>query len=142
MKEIKYKSCELGGGHMVRSLWKAKTKSQLSSCRDCWMKSQASVRKEINKCARKPIKPVADKRAKELAIYRKTRDDFFKKYSVCQYPGCNSTQITLHHMKGRSGEMVYNDKYFVSLCWPHHDLCERNPDEAKRLNLSVNRLDK
>ena len=90
----------------------------------------------------KPIKAISDKQAKRLAKYRIARDEYFKEQPVCEFPGCCSTDITCHHSAGKIGSLLWNKKYFKSLCWPHHKFCEENPTKAKELNLSVDRLDK
>lgn len=86
------------------------------------------------------IKQVSDKRLKELAIYRKVRDKFLKDNPVCQYPNCNSTEVTCHHPEGRIGNNLIDASKFKSLCWPHHKWCEENSIEAKKLGLSADRL--
>lgn len=91
---------------------------------------------------RKPIKPVSDKQTKRLAEYRKARDEYFKDNPICEYPNCTSREITLHHSKGRTGDLLYNKTYFKSLCIKHHSWCEENPTEAQDLGLSFKRLDK
>lgn len=90
----------------------------------------------------KGIKPVSDKQALRLKEYRKARDEHFKKYPVCQYPGCTSRQVQLHHAAGRVGKLLTDSQYFRSLCDKHHRQIELAPEEAKKLGLSVNRLDK
>jgi hypothetical protein len=90
----------------------------------------------------KQIKKVSDSQLLKLARYRKARDEHFEKYPKCQYPGCDSTDVTLHHAAGKIGELLYNKKYFRSLCLPHHRWAELHPKEAKKLKLSVTRLDK
>ena len=87
------------------------------------------------------IKQVSDKRAKELRIYEKNKVEYFKEYPVCQFPGCECREVTLHHSKGRIGSLLTDKRYFKSLCPEHHTFCENNPEEAKRLQLSSSRLE-
>lgn len=102
--------------------------------------AQSKPKKPI---ARKPvkIKQSSDKRLKELAKYRIAREEYFKDHPVCEFPGCESTDVTLHHALGRIGRLLYDKKHFKSLCWPHHKFCEESPNEAKKLGLSGNRLE-
>lgn len=88
------------------------------------------------------IKPFSDKKLKELAIYRKERDKFLKAHPKCQFPGCESTEVTLHHSEGRIGIDLIDATKFKSLCWPHHSYCEEHPAEAIKLGLSGKRLNK
>lgn len=87
------------------------------------------------------IKPISKNRQEALKTYRRRREKHFKDYPVCQYPGCKSTEVTLHHGKGRIGAFLTDKRWFKSLCWPHHKYCEENPKEAIRLGLSYKRLE-
>ena len=85
------------------------------------------------------IKAATKKRAKQLRKYSKQNKKFLED-QVCQFPGCESKEVTNHHGAGRKGEQLLNFKDSKILCWPHHKWCEDNPQEAKKLNLSLNRL--
>lgn len=89
---------------------------------------------------RKPIKKVSDKRAAALRVYEKNKAAYFKLQPVCEYPGCDSTNVTLHHAGGRVGSLLTDMDNFRSLCPEHHEFCELHPVEAKNLNLSTSRL--
>ena len=80
--------------------------------------------------------------AARLKEYRKVRDGYLKANPVCEYPGCTSTEVTLHHGAGRVGDLLTNPDYFVSLCFRHHREVEENPTAAKEMGLSYTRLDK
>lgn len=91
---------------------------------------------------RKPVKipKVSAKQLDNLKKYRRARDKYFEEYPICEFPGCNSNKVTLHHSRGRVGSFLCDKRYFKSLCWPHHQWCEENPIEAKKLGLSGNRI--
>lgn len=90
----------------------------------------------------KRIRLVSDKQAARLREYRIFRDQYFKDNPVCEYPGCLSREIQLHHAAGRVGKLLTDVRYFRSLCDKHHKWAELHPEEAKKIGLSVNRLDK
>lgn len=90
----------------------------------------------------KPIAKVTKKRAAELRLYEKAKKELRTEDTCCQFPGCERTDLTCHHVKGRLGKMVYNKKYLVWLCPEHHTFAEENPTAAKKLKVSANRLDK
>ena len=98
---------------------------------------QQDDRPKVNK-----IKPVSNKRAKELREYEKQKAIHFEEFPVCQFPGCCSTEVTLHHMRGRTGSYLTDPRYFKTLCWPHHQWAESNPEEAKAMGISMDRLSK
>jgi len=91
---------------------------------------------------RKPtvIRKVSDKRAKELRVYERAKAEYFEEHSTCEFPGCEVENVTLHHMVGRIGDRLTNKEYFKSLCWVHHQWVEENPEEAKAMGLSFDRL--
>lgn len=99
----------------------------------------AGKRKPLPK-ATKPIRPRSKKRERQESKYRAAREKYFEQHPVCEFPGCKSTDVTLHHMRGRIGSLLHDKRYFKSLCWHHHQYVEQNPHEAKQLGLSLNRI--
>lgn len=85
------------------------------------------------------MRKVSLKQAKRLREYNKLRDEFLKD-KTCQFPGCESDQVTLHHAAGRIGDNLTDVSKFRALCWEHHNYCEINPDIAKEWGLSESRL--
>lgn len=82
------------------------------------------------------------KRAKQEREYSKLRDKFLQDNPVCMFPECQSEQVTLHHSKGRIGNLLTDVSTFRSLCFKHHQYIELNPDIAKEWGLSESRLSK
>lgn len=119
-------------------------------CISCWNNLKAlnslqiSTVKPVIPVVKKiyKIKPISKNRQDALKIYRKRREKYFKDHPVCEFPGCQSTDITLHHSKGRVGAFLTDKRWFKSLCWKHHKYCEENPIEAQKLGLSYKRLEK
>lgn len=106
-------------------------------CQYCYWKSRP--KKPIVKNT-KPIKNFSKKSMENLRRYRKARDEYLRDKPVCEFPNCNSTEVTLHHKKGRLGSYLTDKRYFSALCWRHHQFIETHPKIAKKLNLSLNRL--
>ncbi|MDF3076162.1 MAG: hypothetical protein K0S09_51 [Sphingobacteriaceae bacterium] len=80
------------------------------------------------------------KRAKQEREYAKLKAEYLKDRH-CEYPGCYSNEVTLHHSAGRVGNLLTDVRYFKALCWQHHSEVELNPLRAKELGLSKSRLD-
>jgi hypothetical protein len=99
-------------------------------------------RKPIENKSRKPIKVVSEKMASNLAKYRKRRDAYFKDHPVCEFPGCNSRKITLHHKRGRTGAFLTDKRWFCSLCQFHHTYVNEHSEEARKMGLIYSRLEK
>ena len=121
---------------------------QTSRTDDKWLKSsKGKITPKVKESSLKPtkskrIKPISDKQLIRLAEYRLVRDKYFKLNPICEFKGCYSTEITLHHKAGKIGDLLCDIRYFCSLCFHHHRIVEENPKLAKELNLSVDRLDK
>lgn len=90
----------------------------------------------------KPIAKVSSKQLDRLKAYKKVRDKFLKENLYCEYPNCNSMEVQLHHGRGRCGDLLTDVTHFHALCDTHHRLIELEPNLAKELGLSGNRLDK
>lgn len=97
-------------------------------------------KKETVSKPKNQIAKFSDKKLIELKEYRKLRDEYFKLNPICEFDGCNSTEITLHHAKGRIGNNLTDIRYFKSLCLNHHQFVEENPLEAIKIGLSFKRI--
>lgn len=88
------------------------------------------------------IKPVADKRAKELSKYSRLKAQYIAIHQICENIGCNQQATTIHHMAGRENEMLLDVNYFKALCFDCHRKVEENPHWAKENKLSESRTNK
>lgn len=88
------------------------------------------------------INPISKSRQEALKTYRSRRDEYFQEHPICEFPGCSSKEIDLHHKKGRTGSFLTDKRYFCSLCRAHHIWVENHPQEAQKMGLSLKRLDK
>jgi len=85
---------------------------------------------------RKSIKPISDKRAKELAVYRVNRDKFMSENPICQYGNCKRDANDLHHVAGRGIELANVDN-FMAVCRDHHTYIHLNPKESRSLGYLI-----
>lgn len=97
-------------------------------------------RREERRPKRNYTKRRTEIRAKEERLYIKLSKKFLEDNPVCQFPHCNSFDVTVHHAKGRKGKLLIDIRYFKSLCWIHHFYMEVHPAEAKEYGFSLNRL--
>lgn len=88
------------------------------------------------------VKVVSNKMAANLAKYRRLRDRYFKDNPVCEFPGCTSRIITLHHKRGRIGAFLTDKRWFCSLCQKHHQWVNENNEQAFKMGLVYSRLGK
>lgn len=87
------------------------------------------------------IPRVSEKRKIENELYFRQREVFLQEHPKCECgrPGCNRKSVEIHHTKGRG-------KYFLDMStWKAvarvcHRWAEENPEEAKKIGISQNRL--
>ena len=85
-----------------------------------------------SKTIKKPIAKFSDKKLVELKEYRKLRDAYFKLHPICEFKGCGSTQIQLHHKRTREYYLC-DTSVFMSCCDIHHRWIHENDKEARQL---------
>lgn len=99
----------------------------------------------------KPIKKVSKKQSVRNLQYRVQRIEFLskKENSICPVTGQKATQV--HHMKGRKGYAdewardnkiwLLNDvRFFLGVSADGHKEIEENPEWAKEMGYSLNRI--
>lgn len=89
----------------------------------------------------KPIPVMSAKRKKENAKYLKDRMDFLNKpeNKMCRvFTKLQATEV--HHMKGRTGKLFLDQKFWLAVSRKGHQKIEMNPDWAKENGFSLNRL--
>lgn len=100
-----------------------------SLCQRCYNKKKyeekIAKKKLKSDKPRTKIKQVSDKRKAQLNIYSKKRAEFLKKYPTCAgagiIEGCYYDQLlTIHHLIGREGDNMLDDKNWMTLCMPCH----------------------
>lgn len=148
----KFKICF--GCEKERYIWK--NNQGYKYCIDCWNKIKATESKnpltsvafkliDFSKISpKKPykIKAVSNNRQEALKVYRRKRDKYLEEHPICEFPGCSSRIIQLHHKRGRIGAFLTDKRYFCSLCDNHHKWCHENDAEARKLGLLQSRLEK
>lgn len=88
------------------------------------------------------IKPASEKRAalnKELSGQVKA---YKKKNSQCQVmlQGCSKITTDVHHMRGRLGSNLMDERYWIAVCRNCHRWIEEHPKAAKKLGFSTSRF--
>ena len=127
-----------------RALWKAKTREHGAMCKICWGKRldreeriDAGIKSGRIKeytwdqyKKRKAISPVSDKKAKELAKYRKLRDEYLVANDRCEarIEGvCVGGPVDLHHRAPRAFNLC-NVDIFSAVCRPCHNYIHDNSE--------------
>ena len=84
------------------------------------------------------MKQYSAKRSKQMREYKKIRVEFLEANPLCER--CGGIATTVHHKKGRMGELIINTEYFLPACMPCHEWIETHPGEAKEKGYSISRL--
>lgn len=75
-----------------------------------------------------------------LNRYKKARKAYLLEHPVCEVRGCGKPSEQIHHERGRIGDLLTNDKYFLAVCAECHQKIERFPKWAKEQGYSQSRL--
>lgn len=107
-------------------------------------KSTDVVNKKFYIKVKPKISPISEKQKVRLARYRVVRDAFMKLHPTCQanLNNCTIKATDTHHKAGKTGNLLWDDKYFLALCRNCHTAIEIAPAMAKERGFSVDRLDK
>ena len=111
---------ECGGKHYAKGKCKLhyKMPSSLNP------KAIAKSKKSISKFSKKMLS--------NLRVYRKLRDKYLEENPVCEFKGCSSSQVELHHKKTREYYLC-DVSIFMSVCRQHHKWIDENDKESRKL---------
>lgn len=132
-------------------MWKAKTKDHGQMCKGCWASFKAPdsddhdkvKAKSAQKKKRSVIAPISEKKAKELVLYRKLRDEYMKAHPVCEVKSevCTGRSEDLHHKKPRAYYLT-DVSVFMAVCRSCHEKIEREDSWAREKGFKLNHLHK
>lgn len=84
------------------------------------------------------IKRLSENRRVVLVQYRKQRIEFLKRNPACAVCGA-SKRLSVHHIRGRAGSLMLDERFWIPLCWKHHHMVHDNPEWARSKNLLAQR---
>lgn len=79
------------------------------------------------------LRRVSRKRALELKIYAQIRKDFLFTHSTCQFPGCVRLASDVHHVRGRLGSRLLDQRSWKAVCRICHTWLHDHPKEARKM---------
>lgn len=127
-------------------LWKSKP----ATCKNCWLKISSSKQSKskndtnvqgLTKSRPCRIKSVSDKKLVELKLYRQVRDKYLRDNPVCEFPGCSSREVELHHKKSRAYHLC-DESVFMSICRTHHRWIHDNDNQAREMGFLLSSINK
>lgn len=95
-------------------------RTQAGLCYNCFNKIPKTYK------TKKPIKKVSDKMMVAHDAYKRAKAEYLEKVPCCEIrlpgcSGCDPRMITLHHKKGRDGDLLTNQDFFCTSCIFCHD---------------------
>jgi hypothetical protein len=72
----------------------------------------------------------AVRRALDYAMLRR---EYLISHPYCEFPGCCDHAQQIHHKAGRRGNNFF--RHWMAICDSHHKWINRNPEEARTMNL-------
>ena len=112
-------------------------------CGGCYMQEQNEKQRDKIKNSppkkRAPIKKFSNKMTKELAKYRKLRDEYMAEHPICEFKNCTSPSTDLHHKSGR-GPNLCNVDTFMAVCRKDHNWIHENDKEAREMGYLLTRI--
>lgn len=90
---------------------------------------------------KKPMRRASKQRAAEYATYRSLKNYFLSQRSYCEMPSetgaptCLRTATQVHHIKGRSGALLCDTRWFMAVCQECHDYIENHKKWARQKKL-------
>lgn len=105
-------------------------------------KLDSNLKQNAKNYNKSKIAPRSKKRIAQEKIYSQLRKAFLNKEEnrICPIMGTRAT--TIHHKKGKIGDLLTDTRYWVALSMEGHVFVEQNPNWAKENGYSLNRLDK
>lgn len=89
---------------------------------------------------RKRIAPVSERQKFALKIYSEKRVKYLTENPICEVEDCEDKATTIHHAKGRIGELLNDTNFWWACCMDCHTIIENNPEWAKQEGYSESRL--
>lgn len=88
------------------------------------------------------IRKLSKKRAIQNKEYLELRLEYLTEHQFCEIEECSNEATTIHHKKGRIGNLLTDTSNFLGVCMPCHTKIELNPIWAKKQGYSKSRLSK
>lgn len=89
----------------------------------------------------KPIAKASKKRAKDNRVDQKQNKAILNKNKQCQMKliGCTGKAEGVHHMKGRTGQLLTDEKFKIPACNSCNRRAETHPKEALEKEVSISK---
>ncbi len=112
-------------------------------CTGHWVRAHAKPlqRMAIKNNGSGRINPVSEKQRLRHTQYLQQNKAYLKVNKLCkaELNGCKVHSTEVHHMRGRIGQLLLDENYWLPVCSNCHRLIEDNPEMARERGLSMSR---
>lgn len=139
----KLKICT-GGCQLPKKIWKNYEGEKF--CQNCWRKKTEELTKsspEAKPTKQNGISPRSLKRSKEEKLYQAKRIIFLSKHPVCKMKIenlCTIKATDIQHLKGRTGELLLDENFWMPACRGCHSYADTHPQEAFENGWALKRI--
>lgn len=104
----------------------------------CSFSCAVAIQSKKEKKPRPRIPHFSTRRKKENPKYLKKRKEFLARpeNQICFIGGCGKKATTIEHIKGRSGDLYLDEKFWRPCCLEHNLELENNPELSAKYQLS------
>lgn len=90
------------------------------------------------------IKPVADRRKKQLETYKALKKQFLIEHTTCEIKGlyCQLIASEVHHTKGRENDLLLDERFWKASCHNCHAEATEHSKKAIEEGNSISRIKK
>ena len=134
----KYLIAERCGSHYKAHRTKISIAKKAAKETEAENEKESIIIEEVKKA--KSIRKVSKKRQKESRQYTIKRLQFLAQPGNQRCPITGQMTTDIHHMKGRVGSLFLDTKYWLAVSREGHKRIEENPEWAKEMGYSLNRL--
>ena len=94
--------------------------------------ARAQSRRDAKPPKRTRIRPISKRRAERLRIYAIVKACHLRLHPTCQKCGYKKG-LSIHHVRGRVGALLYDARYFKTLCRLCHTWAHQFPKQAQEM---------
>lgn len=82
------------------------------------------------------LRRVSKKRAMELRAYAIMRPIFLAANPFCEFdPMCLKRAVDIHHIRGRAGNLITDERYLMAICREHHAWIHSHAKKAREMGM-------
>ena len=89
----------------------------------------------------KPLAPVRKNNSLTQKVreakYASAKRQFLTQHPFCAFPDCTAPADDIHHSRGKAGDLLWDERWFIPACRCHHDDCHRATGERRKRYVKI-----